>query len=254
MKLEFSALRSDRVGKIARAVRRRPGEIIGASRIITRHVRSPVHLVPRLIGLRRMYRRLVFISQRARKERRGETYYSKKRPKGDSREICSACNKRAADAIHDETSTKPKLERLRRRTCRLYSPLFFLRTRYKDEAARVSKGKAGARALSAVSTHNFAGRSRGPERAHANVCNVHTTHTAATYSRALCRTLARSLQLATRRPLAAPHFRPFTTECNFVPRQHTATQHPARQITALFELPGTSKRNKDLGSGVAGSW
>lgn len=31
-------------------------------------------------------------------------------------------------------------------------------------------------------------------------------------------------------------------------RRGTQRQHPARQITALFALPGTSKRNKDLGA------
>lgn len=54
-------------------------------------------------------------------------------------------------------------------------------------------------------------------------------------------------------PAPRSSFHPFTMECNFAPttwhlRHTTATQHPARQITALFARPGTSERNKDLGS------
>lgn len=73
------------------------------------------------------------------------------------------------------------------------------------------------------------------------------------YIRTLLHSRSHSLALAHSLIHSLHHFRPFTTECNFVPRRHTATQHPARQITALFALAGTSKRNKDLGTDVSRS-
>jgi len=84
---------------------------------------------------------------------------------------------------------------------------FFAQTRYKD-TSEVSKGNANA--PSAISTHNFVGRS--PTRR----ARMFTMYTKSRRVISPIRAYIRTRRLLSR------HFRSFTTECNFVPTWHMA--------------------------------
>lgn len=138
-----------------------------------------------------------------------------------------ARNKRRCDRDERQRDTRDQSERKRLRGQSAFSRIHRI-TKTGGDKQRLKRGNA----LSAISTHNFVVGCFAAARMFAMY-----TQTSLSFLFHTCR-----LSLA-------HHFRPFTTECNFVPTWHmprARRQHPARQITALFALSGTSKRNKDL--------
>ena len=124
-----------------------------------------------------------------------------------------------------------------------FFPFLLFFTRFKDErdAERETRRRRYPRTISSAV--------RGPET-RANVCSVHKD--------AACDVQASHFPHT--HMLGSTHIHVILSSLAIFARLlrnaiscrrgtwHTATQHPTRQIAALFALLGTSKRNKDLGT------